>query len=327
MDAFHNARCALRSQILSVPTPDADTMLAWQDALEALKQHLPTRPDLHTLSPPAATAALQQSIEQIRLHTGVEQRLLPPMSLDTLADPATLMAHVHVHPNLPDGMYARSQPYRGRIEISPPSNRFLDPRYHLEGLCDGRLVLELRALQHELVHLHQVDARRELRWLVVMCLVPVLWPVLAYLLFARLVAVTAVHVLAAQEIQAHLHEQELDVHPAAAAARTIIALAPYPFTRHLRVGELEELTALIQALRAMGEGPESLARMLQRLPPRRGIARLSAAVRRRCVQGGWDQAALRRVVRRQALLQELDQLHMQAIARNCIHQTMVERTQ
>ena len=302
--------------------PDADTVLDWELTVDALRAQLPDRPTPAQLSLPVADGILRECIEEIRAATQLEDRLLTPLSLDALCNPEALLQHVHVHPQLPAGMYARSQPYRRRIEISPPSSRFWDPRYHLEGLCDGQLVLELRALQHELVHLRQVRPRRELTWLVVLCLVPVLWPVLVYLLFARLVPLTAVHVLTGQEIQAHLHELELGASPSTAPAKTVLALAPYPFVCHLRLGELEALTAAVQALRAMGAGVEEVARLIQTLPPRRGIHRLSALLRRRGARRGWNPEALKRVVRRHALLQELEQLHVQWTARTKLHRAV-----
>lgn len=292
-----------------------DTLLAWEDTLQQLSRRLPRRPDLSALSEADARRALLESIAHIQAASGFGQALLPPLSLETLAAPAALLERVHIPRRLPAGMYARSQPYRGRIELSAPSADFMDPRYHLEALCEGRLVLELRALQHELVHLGQVDARRELGWLVVMCLLPPLWPVLVYLFLARLWPPTAAHYLAAQEIQAHLSELEHDADPEGAASRTIVALAPYPFTRHLAPGALEGATALVQALRTLGVDGAALAALFRSMPPRRGLLTLARAVQQRCAARGWDADGLRRAVRRRELLLLTDRLIVRAIAR------------
>jgi len=300
------------------PSPDADTLLAWEDALERLGGRLPPTPDLSAVSEEQALEALADCVGTIRARSGFGRALLAPLSLDALTAPRSLLSRFHISRRLPAGMYARSQPYRGRIELSPPSEAFWDPRERLRALCQGRLPLELRALQHELTHLRQVDARRELAWLVVLCVIPPLWPVLVVLFFARIFPPTAAEHLAAQEIQAHLSELELDADPVGATARTIVALSPYPFTRHLAPGALEGATALIQALRTMDTPDATLAALFRSMPPRRGLLTLAHAVQRACAQRGWDERALRRAVRRRELLLLADQLVVKAAARTAL---------
>lgn len=316
MTPLHRELLGLRERISRVPEPDADTLLVWEDALDRLRRRLPGVPALDQLSLQRAAAVLEKSLHAIHRTSRFGAELIAPLSLAALARPSDLLAQVHIHPTLPQGIYARSQPYRGRIEISPPSERFHDPRYHLGALLEGRLPLEIRALQHELVHLHQVDARRELMLLVVMCLIPLFWPVLVYLYLARIHKRTAASYLAAQEIQAHLSELELDADPEGAAARTIVALSQYPFARYLRPGELEQMTALIQALRTMSIEPAGLVQMFQAMPPLGGTRLLAREVQRGCRQRGWDSNMLRRAVRRRELLLLVDQLLVKAIARS-----------
>lgn len=306
----------LRERIVQVPEPDADTLLVWEDVLDRLRRRLPGVPALDQLPTPRVAAVLEKSLQAIDSSSCFGADLIAPLSLETLSRPSALLQQVHIHSSLPQGIYARSQPYRGRIEISPPSDRFHDPRYHLGALFEGRLPLEIRALQHELVHLHQVDARRELFLLVVMCLIPLFWPVLVYLFLARIYKRTAAQYLAAQEIQAHLSEMELDVDPEGAAARTIVALSQYPFAPYLRPGELEQMTALIQALRTLALERSELMRMFQAMPPLGGMRLLSREVQHCCDQRGWDGSMLRRAVRRRELLLLVDQLLVKAIARS-----------
>ncbi|MFT4974674.1 MAG: hypothetical protein ACI8S6_000557 [Myxococcota bacterium] len=314
-DRLSGALSVLRGSLVRWSVPDIDTLIGWDDELEALARGVPSASSLDGLSEDAAAAALAAAVVEIEACSGFGASLLAPLSLETLLQPAALLERVHIHPRLPEGMYARSQPYRGRIELSPPSEDFYRPHHHLAALCEGRLPLELRALQHELIHLRQVDAPRELAWLMVLAVFPLLWPVLIYLFFARIFPPTAASFLAVQEIEAQLGERELDSDPAGAASRTIVALSAYPFARHLAPGALEGATALVQALRAMDMDEASMAALFRTMRPGQGLLALAEAVQAGCVQRGWDSDALRRAIRQRELLLLVDQLLVKVIAR------------
>ncbi|MEL6346120.1 MAG: hypothetical protein AAFV53_23625 [Myxococcota bacterium] len=298
------------------PLPHLDDLLIWEDQLTTLQGRLPAAPSIERLDEDGARRALQVIIARVEHETTFGRAMLSPLRLDAMLDPGALIrpdGPIRINPELPRQLYARSLPYRGQIELSPPSSRFLDPRYHLEALCQGRLPLELRAVQHELIHLLQVDARRELTLLIVMGLIPLFWPVLIWLLFARLLPATAQHFLAAQEIQAHLNELEFDAQPEMAPVRAVVALGSYPFTSYLKPGELESLTAHIQSLRSLGMSESELVDLFKRINPVRGLAPLEAAVRRRCQDNGWGGAELQRLIRGRELRLQAERLQVRAI--------------
>ena len=298
-----------------------------QDGQRRLERLLARLPEVSPagLSDAQATGALAQAVAQIRQRTALGARLLPPLSLAVLEDPARLLAgadgagvSVRVRADLPPGLYARSLPYRRRIELSPPSAAFWSPQGRLAALCQGALPLEVRALQHELVHLQQVQARRELLLIGAMALLPLLWPALVYLFFARLYPRTACHLLAAQELQAHMEELEHGEQPERADVQAVVALAAYPFVRHLAPGELEGIAALLSALQVLGIEGEGLAALLRRLPPGRGLVLLAAAVRHYAAARGWDEGDLRCAVALRRLQLRVDRALVRALARAAV---------